>query len=281
MTTSRTFPLFPLPRLMRTVATALCLAGAGTAAAATVDVDYEQIKDQPFGQQLLTELKIDVPATDENPSDDPANGLQRLMLTWNGTKSPLVLQCKGVKANEMTASLADNPNVYKCPLGLAHPLPREKRYSVVAVSQDETVMGTVKGLNEFTLGQWPEKSGSAMTFIGTPTDVNLDELSDRIKTFTMTMSADGMLVAAVQAKDKKAAKALLAYVNNRLPLLTVAAAVGVEKAQFPKRMVDAAKIERKDTMIYVTVDLSKDLALRQEAHEFLLKTFRKRMKKST
>ncbi|HYE05008.1 MAG TPA: hypothetical protein VEL07_05730 [Planctomycetota bacterium] len=266
------------PGMIATTARALGLSAAllGGLAAATVDVDYDQIRDLPLGQNLITELKIDIPG---GPAEYAAE-LKRLRLDWTGTKSALLLAARGLPVPAMKTALAEATPM-ATPHGDAFPLPRDPRYALLPLADDEAVIGTAKGLGEqYTPSPWPEPTGAALAFNGVPGDINLAEFADRVNDFQMTLTREGMLIGTINCKDRKTARGLMSYISNRLPFLTLAASVGVDKAQFPKRMIDAAVIERNAHVITVTIDLTKDDALRKDAHEYLIKTLRRRMKKA-
>src|SRR4051812_42947017 len=69
---------------------------------ATVDIDYGQLRDLPFGKSLLAELKIDIPGAE----CDYAAPLARLRMDWDGTKSPLLISARGLPVAAMKLALA-------------------------------------------------------------------------------------------------------------------------------------------------------------------------------
>jgi hypothetical protein len=261
---------------MRRMLIAITLAVVpGIGSAALIDVRFPSIAETSLGTALRDVL---LDADTRASAGDPTAGLERVLVSWQGEKAPPLLQYRGLQVADLARILSDHRTPLETEAGRAYVLPRH-RFGMVAVCEDEAAVATLASLDHLALPPWPDAPAEIIRFSGLPSDLRLDEWSDRISTFTLTMDEKSRVLVTVNSPNKAAAQSLMRWINASKPLLAMAAGVGVDKAQFPDRLVKVAEIERKGAAILVSIDLAKNAKLKGETFDFLAETLKRRMRK--
>ncbi len=264
---------------MRRVAFAVValVAGLGWASAATVDVDYGQLRDSDLGRLLAESISPVSEAEGVQPLD-LATPCTRVLVSWEGPKAPPVVRYKGVPAQALLDRLATQPDVVALdgPLGPSWPV-RQKGFVVAKVADDEVVMATAKMMPALVMPEWPQQREGLIAFTGPASHLKLGDLQDELASFDFVWQSTGKLLLLATANSKSDAKSVMRYISLRKPLLETAAAIGVEKAEFPAKLLDGASFSRSGERITVKSEL--DDGMRSEAVAFLVKTINKQMRK--
>jgi hypothetical protein len=261
---------------LRTLLITLIYVCVSRLSAATIDVDYTKIRDGKLGIALRTTL--DTAAPGAPAAEDHLAACQRVLITWSGPKQPPVVRFLGVDTGTLCKRLAENgANSTDTKFGAAYPLPHQAGFSVVALSANELLMAPPALLSTMDVPPWPAASTNVLSFSGPATDLKLGELQDELKDFVFAWEPTGAVTLQATANSKSDAKAVLRYISVREPLLDAAAALGVDKAQFPSKLLDAATFDRKGNVIVARLDLNE--AMRAEAVEYLANQVRKQMRK--
>lgn len=248
----------------------------GTAAAATIDCAYPNLRDTTLGTALSTTLGA--PAAEAAPAiDDPLADCQRVLITWSGPKAAPVVRFLGVHAEALMARYAATGTRLDSPLGPAYPLPQQTGFVAVAIDSQELLITTPAILATLELSAWPPATGNTIDFSGPATDLKLGDLQEELTSFLFTWQLDGKLVLHATASSRHDAKAVLRYIAVRKPLVQAAAGVGVDKAELPAKLLEAANFSREDNILTARMDL--DQTTREQAVEYLAKAVRKQMKK--
>jgi hypothetical protein len=262
--------------LMKVLCLSVMVFAGARGEAAVIDVDYPAIADTPVGKALKAVLY-----KDGTVDGDPACSVNRVLVSWEGERSPPLLQYRGLQATHLREALSQQATSVETKAGTAVEMPNQPRFAMLQVSDDEVAVATLNGLNNLALKEWPEPSGNLITFTGVPSDLKLDDpdWNKKITTFTLTFSASGKLNLRAFALNSSEAQSVMRWVSGSRPALAIAAGLGIEKAQFPQRLVKDAKIQRRGSIITVDVDLSKDETLLKDTYQFLTDTLSKRMRK--
>jgi hypothetical protein len=250
---------------------------AASASAATVDVDYPQIRDSDLGRVLIECLAPQV-ESEGGAKLEIAGRCSRVLVSWNGPKAPPVVRYLGVPAQAIIDRLAAQPEVAVLdgPIGPSWPV-HQKGFVLAKLSDDEVVMATIKMMPTLVLPEWPEPRDRVISFTGPASHLKLGELQDELSSFDFVWQPAGDLLLLATANSKTDAKSVMRYISLRLPLLDIAAGVGVEKAEFPAKLLSGASFSR--TGEKITVKSSLDDNMRGEAVAFLVKTINKQMRK--
>lgn len=249
---------------------------AGVAAAANIDCAFPHIRDSSLGTALSTALGA--PATDTAPAlDQPLKDCQRVLIVWNGPRAAPVVRFQGVPSEALMARYAASGTRVESRHGPAYQLPQQTGFVAVALNAQELMIGTPAILATIDPPPWPEPTGNVLDFSGPATDLKLGELQDELSSFLFTWQPDGKLVLRATAASRHDAKAVLRYVAVRKPLVQAAAGVGVEKAEFPAKLLEAAAFSREENILIARMDL--DQPTREQAVDYLAKAVRRQMKK--
>jgi len=249
---------------------------SGLAAAANVDCAFPHIRDTALGIALSTTLGV--PATESAPAiDQPLKDCQRVLIVWSGPKSAPVVRFQGVSSEALMARYAAVGTRLDSRHGPAYPLPQQAGFVAVALNAHELMIATPAILAQTDPPAWPEATGNVLDFSGPATDLKLGDLQEELSSFLFTWQPDGKLVLRATAASRHDAKAVLRYVAIRKPLVEAAAGIGVEKAEFPAKLLEAADFSREENILFARMDL--DQPTRDQAVEYLAKAVRKQMKK--
>lgn len=248
-----------------------------TLRAASIDVDFTGIA----GTQLAETLEeiLEVPATEGQPLDQPLVCCTRILVSWQGTNSPPVVRFRGVpSAERMERLAASGAPVVETPWGTGYRLPNLLGYVAVGIGRDEVLAGAPEILA--TLAEppaWPETFEHIMSFKGLSSDLKLGELADELVDIDFTWPRDNKLTLVSHAKSRGDAKAVLRYISIRRPLVHAAAGMGIDKADFPSRLLGATTWDRSGSTIKASFDL--DDTTRIEAVDYLTKSLRRHLRK--
>lgn len=242
--------------------------------AATIDVDYTKVRDGGIGAALSAAL-----ATAASPGEvvpDPLANCQRVLITWSGPKQPPVVRFLGVDTTAYCKRLSDSgATSIETPFGTAWALPQQQGFSVVALSDQELLMAPPTLLATIEAPAWPPATTNVISFSGPATDLKLGDLQDELRDFIFAWEPNGAVSLHATANSKGDAKAVLRYISLRQPLLDAAASLGVDKAQFPSKLLDATTFDRQGNVIIARLAL--DEPTQAEAVEYLAKQIRKQM----
>lgn len=251
-----------------------CLAFA--ASAATIDCAFPHIRDTTLGGTLATTLQV--PAVEGQPAHEPLRECSRVLITWSGPKAPPVVRFKGVAARELMGRYAAaGAAPVESRYGAAYPLPQQQGFVAVALADDELLIATPTLMAQLEAPEWPTASGNVMDFTGPATDLKLGDLQDELRHFNFVWGPDGKLVLRATATSKTDAKAVIRYISLRKPLVDAAAGVGIEKAEFPSKLLNAATFDRKDAEVIARMEL--DDPTRLQAVDYLAKAVTRQMRK--
>ena len=249
---------------------------AGVAVAANVDCAFPHIRDTALGTALSTTLGV--PASETTPAlDQPLKDCQRVLIVWSGPKAAPVVRFQGVESEALMARYAAVGTRLDSRHGPAYPLPQQAGFVAVALNAQELMIATPAILAQIDPPAWPEATGNVLDFSGPATDLKLGDLQEELSSFLFTWQPDGKLVLRATATSRHDAKAVLRYVAVRKPLVEAAAGIGVEKAEFPAKLLEAAAFSREENILFARMDL--DQPTRDQAVEYLAKAVRKQMKK--
>ncbi len=253
------------------------LACLGVGSAATVDVDYPKLRDTDLGRLLVDSISPQSEREGVAPLD-LATACTRVLVSWEGPKGSPVVRYRGVPAQALIDRLAAQPDVTRLdgPVGASWPV-RQKGFVAAKIADDEIVMATAKMMPTLVMPPWPERHESLIAFSGPATDLKLGDLQDELASFDFVWESTGKLLLLATANSKNDAKSVMRYISLRKPLLETAAAIGVEKAEFPAKLLDGASFSRSGEKITVKSEL--DDAMRSEAVAYLVKTIGKQMRR--
>lgn len=249
---------------------------AGIAAAANVDCAFPHIRDTTLGAALSTALGA--PATEGAAAiEQPLKDCQRVLIVWSGPKAAPVVRFQGVPSEALMARYAATGTRIESRHGPAYPLPQQPGFVAVALDEQELMIATPAILAQIAPPAWPEPTGNVLDFSGPATDLKLGDLQDELSSFLFAWQPDGKLMLRATAASRHDAKAVLRYVAIRKPLVQAAAGVGVDKAEFPAKLLEAAAFSREENVLIARMDL--DQPTREQAVEYLAKAVRRQMKK--
>lgn len=244
--------------------------------AATIDVDYPKVRESGIGAALSAAL-----ATSGSPGEvvpDPLSECQRVLITWSGPKQPPVVRFLGVDTKAFCHRLsASGATSIETPFGAAWALPQQPGFSVVALSDRELLMAPPTLLATIEAPAWPPATANVISFSGPGSDLKLGDLQDELRDFLFAWEPTGAVSLHATANSKSDAKAVLRYISLRQPLLDAAAALGVDKAVFPAKLLDATTFDRQGNVIIARLAL--DAPTQAEAVEYLAKQIRRQMSK--
>lgn len=261
---------------MHVLLTGMVCCVATVLGAATIDVDYAKVRDGSIGAALNATLATTATAGEVVP--DPLVACQRVLITWSGPKQPPIVRFLGVDTAVYCARLVASEAVsIDTKFGTAYALPKQKGFAVVALSDNELLMAPPALLATIEAPVWPELTTNVISFSGPATDLKLGDLQDELKEFVFAWEPTGAISLHATANSKSDAKAVLRYISLREPLLDAAAALGVDKAQFPAKLLDAATFDRQNNIVIARLDL--DEPTRVQAIDYLAEQIRKQMKK--
>ncbi len=262
----------PLSALLLTI-----IAATIGASAATVDVDYPKLRDSELGAVLVACIAPMTPVEGDQPIE-LASVCTRVLVSWDGPKAPPVVRYRGVPAQALIDRLAAQPGAVQVdgPAGPSWPV-HQKGFVLAKIADDEVVMATLKSMPTLAMPEWPEQRDRVISFSGPATDLKLGDLQDNLASFDFVWEPTGRLLLLATANSKTDAKSVMRYISLRKPLLDIAAGVGVEKAEFPAKLLSGASFARSAEKITVKSNLDEDM--RGEAVAFLVKTINKQMKK--
>lgn len=252
---------------------------AADARAALVDAQYEAIKDTAVATVLTSALQMPPPADGGqqpgsvpgaapqaepaagDPAADPLAGLNRILVGWEGVRSPPVIRFVGLDAAATVTRLSAGKEPTATAIGPSYPLPNLPGFCIVAVGERELVVSTPAALEKLQLPPLPPASGHALQFTGPASDLKLGELQDKLKDFHLTYDSDGVTRATLRANNEKDAKKVDRWVWWRKPLVYAGADLGVKKLKFPAKLLDQTEIARSDDALIATTSLKDDLKL--------------------
>lgn len=245
--------------------------------AAYIDVDFTGIA----GTQLSATLDeiLTVPAAEGVPTDQPLICCTRILVSWQGINTPPLVRFRGVPAHERIAKLAaSGAKPTETVWGTGYRLPNLQGYIAVALERDEILAGSPAVLAALTEAPaWPETFEHIMSFKGLSSDLKLGDLADELVDIDFTWPRDNKLTLISHAHSRGDAKAVLRYIGIRRPLVHAAAGLGIDKADFPSRLLAATTWNRSGNQIQASFDL--DDATRIEAVDYLTKSLRRHLNK--
>lgn len=246
--------------------------------AATIDVDFGGIQGTQLGQ-TLDELLV-VPAAEGFPADQPLLCCTRILVYWSGVDMAPVVRFRGVPSEErmnLLAAAMAQP-VETAHWGIGYRLPNLQGYIAVALSRDEVMVGTPAVLDQLSEAPaWPETFEHIMSFRCVTNDLKLGDLKEELVDIHFVWPHDGKLSLNSNAHSSGDAKAVLRYIGLRKPLVHAAAGLGIDKADFPSRLLAATTWDRDGKVIKARFDL--DDKTRVEAVDYLTKSLRKQVNK--
>jgi len=244
--------------------------------AATIDVDYTKVREGGIGVALSATLAT--AAAEGEVVADPLAVCQRVLITWSGPKQPPVVRFLGVDTAGYCARLAaSGATSIDTKFGVSWSLPKQKGFAVVALNDNELLMAPPALLATIEAPAWPVATANIISFSGPATDLKLGDLQDELKDFVFAWEPTGSVSLHATANSKSDAKAVLRYISLREPLLDAAAALGVDKAQFPAKLLDATTFDRQNNIVIARLDL--DEPTRVQAIDYLADQIRKQMRK--
>lgn len=245
--------------------------------AATIDVDFTGIAGTQLAE-TLEEILV-VPAAEGQPADQPLLCCTRILVSWQGINSPPVVRFRGVPADERMERLAASGTpAVETPWGTGYRLPNLLGYVAVGIARDEVMAVAPEVLATLTEPPpWPEAFEHIMSFKGLSSDLKLGDLADELVDIDFTWPRDNKLTLVSNAKSRGDAKAVLRYISIRRPLVHAAAGLGIDKADFPSRLLGATTWNRSGNQIQASFDL--DDNTRIEAVDYLTKSLRRHLGK--
>lgn len=261
---------------MRLISAVILCCSVALLGAATIDVDYTKVRDGSIGTALSAALAT--AGSEGEVVPDPLAACQRVLITWSGPKQAPVLRFLGVDTTAFCARLSNSGAISTdTKFGSAFALPKQKGFAVVALGDNELLMAPPTLLATIDAPAWPQATSNVISFSGPATDLKLGDLQDELKDFIFAWEPSGAISLRATANSKSDAKAVLRYIALREPFLDAAAALGVDKAQFPSKLLDATTFDRKDNVVIARLDL--DEPTRVQAVDYLADQIRKQMKK--
>ncbi len=245
--------------------------------AAHIDVDYAGIQGTALAETLQEVLTV--PVAEGMPADQPLLCCTRIVVSWEGVDMAPLVRFRGVPAPaRMEILAAAGMERVETPLGVGYRLPSLLGYIAIATDRDEILAGAPEVIQALTeIPPFPAEFTEIMSFIGLSSDLNLDDLSDNLVDINFAWPHDGKLTLTSTAKSSGDAKAVLRYIALRKPLVQMAAGLGIDKADFPARLLGATKWDRDGKVILATFNL--DDKTRIEAVDYLTKSLRRHLRK--
>jgi hypothetical protein len=281
------------------IAAGACLAAmtAAHAGAALVDAEYAEIRDTSVGKLFDSCLQPAAPVASGSQAgttppapqitvvnDPPAAAaanptaeLKRVLVSWDGVKSPPVIRFIGIPAEAIAASLAGGKPSTPTAVGPSWPVPNMPGFAVAIAKPDELVISVPETLEKLQLAPCPAASGHPLRFTGPGTDLKLGEIQDKVKDFELIYDHGGATKATITTPSDKDAKALDRWVWWRKPVVFAGADVGVKKLKFPARLLDQTDIDRSKNQLIATTTLQDDM--RGQAFDYLTDAIRREIRR--
>ena len=242
--------------------------------AATVQVDYPSFRGTALGDALVNPI-----ITGDEELDQQVDAqLERILITWQGRKCPPTVRYLGVPALQVMAALPAEAKRITSPFGPAVALAKHDQYTLTASAMNELVVATEKRMPQLELGEWPVAPPHPLVIDAAPDDFKLGKAAEWLTGLQLVWRSNHKVSLTGQSKTGDDATNVKSYVNRRLPWLHAAAAVGVDKAEFPSKLFDDKKLKRYGARTSVSIDLSKQ-SLRDDSMEHLAKLITKQMRK--
>jgi hypothetical protein len=244
--------------------------------AANIDVDFTGIQGTQLGG-TLEEILV-VPTGEGMLPDQPLLCCNRILVTWEGTEMAPIVRFRGVPSEERMQLLeASGARPTATPWGVGYQLPALKGYLAVAIGRDEVMAVAPAVLTDLTEAPaWPEEFTDIMAFRGAATDLNLGDLKEELVDIDFRWPHTGKLTLNSNAHSSGDAKAVLRYIAIRKPLVQAAAGLGIDKADFPSRLLSATSWDRDGKLIKATLDLDEKTKI--EAVDYLTKSLRRHLR---
>jgi hypothetical protein len=244
--------------------------------AATIDVDFQHIAQTGLGRTL--EQLLLAPVAEGGEADHPLATCDRALVVWNSPKQTPVVRFHGVDVADRIAKLMPHGGTVETKHGVGQKLAAYPGLVAIMLAPDEMLVGAPALIDALEAPPaWPAPTGNVMTFVGLSGDLNLDDLQDEIVDFVFTWAADGAIRLVANTHNKAEAKAVLRWISVRRPLLAAAAGLGIDKAQFPERMLDSTTFGRDGAAVTAKLDLNDQT--RGEAVDYLTKNLSRKMRK--
>jgi hypothetical protein len=278
------------------LAAVACLASCAVApvGAALVDAEYAEIRDTSIGALFVSCLQCAPPApapaapqqvsgqpqpvvAADPPATDPTKELKRVLVSWDGVKSPPVVRFIGLPAEEVAAAIAGGKPSTPTAVGPSWPVPNVPGFVIAVVKPDELVMSVPSTLEKLQLAPPPPPSGHALRFTGPGSDLKLGEIQDKVRDFELIHDHGGATTATINTPSAKDAKSLDRWVWWRKPVVFAGADVGVKKLKFPSKLLDQTDIDRKDAALVATTTLKDDM--RAQAFDYLTDAIKRELRR--
>jgi hypothetical protein len=273
-----------------------CLAScaAGEAAAALVDAQYDEIRDTSVGALFVSCLQPapaaagsqagSTPGTTvsgtpvaDPPAVDPTKDLKRVLVSWDGVKSPPIVRFVGLPAEAVAAAIAGDKPSTPTAVGPSWPVPNVPGFAIAVVKPDELVMSVPSTLEKLQLPELPPPSGHSLRFTGPGSDLKLGEIQDKVKDFELVHDHGGATKATINTPSAKDAKSLDRWVWWRKPVVFAGADVGVKKLKFPSKLLDQTDIDRHDAALVASTTLKDDMRL--QAFDYLTDAIKRELRR--
>jgi|GEM_PF-3619137 len=245
--------------------------------AAHIDLDYTGIQGTALAEILQGVLTV--PVAEGMAADQPLLFCTRILVAWEGVDMAPLVRFRGVPGStRMEVLAAAGMERVETPFGVGYRLPSLLGYIAITTDRDEILAGApevILGLTE--IPPFPAEFTQIMSFVGLAGDLKLGDISDNLVDINFAWPHDGKLNLTSTAKSTGDAKAVLRYIAVRKPLVQMAAGLGVDKADFPSRLLGATKWDRDGKIILATFNL--DDPTRIEAVDYLTKSLRRQLRK--
>ncbi len=245
--------------------------------AALVDCEFDTIRGTPVANLFLDALKPKhVPGQPKAANAADLSKLARVLVQWDGVKSPPIIRFIGLPARATMAPLIVGETSTQTPLGPSWPLPNLPGFAAVVVGEADLVVSTPAKLAALAPVPVPGPTGHAMQFTGPATDLKLGDLLPSLRAFSMTYDGNGSTKAVLFAKSESDAKHVDRYIWWRKPLVYAGADLGISKLQFPARLLDQTDISRDKDQLVATTSLDGDI--RNQAFQVLADTIQRELR---
>ncbi len=266
-----------------------------SASAALVDVEFVEIRDTPVGIMFSDCLKGEPPAAPADPAaaatadpavtmgppaptdDDGVKDLKRVLVGWDGVRSPPVIRFIGMSADDTIARISKGQPGIPTALGPSWPMPNLSGFAIVKVGEKELVVTTPASFEHLTLAPLPEAAGHALDFKAPSTDLKLGDLQDKISDFHLTYDKEGSTLLQVNTPNERDAKSVDRYIWWRKPVVFAGADVGVKKLKFPAKLFDQTEITRKRNVLTAKTTLKDEM--RDQAFIYLADAIKRELRR--
>lgn len=217
-------------------------------AAARIDLDYVRFRGTPIGEALL-DLMVAVDAPERAAL---RAGVQRVLVSWEGRRSPPLMRLQGMPVDRWLAARGELEPL-DTPLGPAFALRREGLL-LLPLAADEALIGTPAQLAEYSPGGWPERGDDVVRVELDPDDLKLGALKGRILGLGLVWSADERLTMTARTPSRSEARSVRGWLNRRRLLIGLAASTGHEGARIAARLL-AQGLEQQGPTLTVGADM--------------------------